>query len=462
MGRLKLLSLALMLAAAPATLATAADPASEQAAIALTQKLIAFRSVSGDGNQTPEEAAYLKSVLVAGGFDEADVEVVPLAGTAYLIARYRGTDPAAKPMVISGHMDVVEAKPEDWERDPFTGIIENGYLFGRGATDMKTDLALAVTSLLDMKRAGVKPRRDIILALSGDEETAMATTMQLAQRLKDAEMVLNIDGGGGQLDEAGKPQLFTINGAEKTYADFRLTVTNPGGHSSAPRRDNAINQLAAALVRIGAYRFTPQMNDVTRAYFIGAADHERPDIAAAMRAFVKDPTDQAAIETLAADPAYVGQIGTTCVATMLSGGHAQNALPQRASANINCRIFPGTKPAEVMAILKQVADEPGLVIEDVSEGVTASDASPLRPDVMAAVRRAIGLHYRGVPVFPAMAAGASDNMWFRAQGVPSYGVSPIFIKESDDFSHGLNERVPIANIQPGLDYYRALFTDLSK
>lgn len=459
MGRLKLWSLALMLVAPPAL---AAGVPGDDGAVALTQKLIAFRSVTGPGNQAPAEAAYLKSVLVAGGFDASDVEVVPLADTAYLVARYRGSDPTAKPIVISGHMDVVEAKPEDWVRDPFTGIVENGYLFGRGATDMKSDLAMAVTALLDMKKAGVKPRRDIILAASGDEETDMATTQALAKRLKGAEMVLNIDGGGGELNEDGKPVVYTINGAEKTYADFRLTVTNPGGHSSAPRSDNAINQLAAALVRIGQYRFTPQMNDVTRAYFMGAADHERPEIATAMRAFVKDPTDKAAIETLAADPSFVGQIGTTCVATMLSGGHAQNALPQRASANINCRIFPGTKPAEVLAILKQVADQPGLVIEDVSEGVTASDASPLRPDLMAAVRKAIGQHYPTVPVIPAMAAGASDSMWFRAQGVPSYGISPVFIKESDSFSHGLNERIPLANFAPGVAYYRSVFTDLSR
>lgn len=448
--------------AAPAAPRVGGDAAAEAQALEIAKRAIAFRSVAGPGNQTPQLAAYLKTVLVAGGFAANEVTVTPVDDTAYLVARWPGSDPTAKPLVISGHIDVVEARPADWQRDPFTPVVENGYLYGRGATDMKLDAAVAMATLIAMKRDGYRPRRDIVLEFSGDEETRMKTSALIADQLKNAEMVLNIDGGGGRFGEDGRPQFFTWNGAEKTYADFELTVTNPGGHSSAPRSVNAINQLSAALVRIGDYRFTPQLSDLTKTFFQEAARQKTGELAAAMRAFAADPTDRKAIATLAADPAYVGQIGTTCVSTMVSGGHAINALPQRATANINCRIFPGTKPADVMATLKQVAAEPAATIRDVTEGSVANDASPMRADFVAAVTKAMAKTRPGVPVFPSMSAGASDSMWFRYHHVPSYGASPTFIKESDDFSHGLNERTPIENIAPGIVYYRSLFTDLSK
>jgi acetylornithine deacetylase/succinyl-diaminopimelate desuccinylase-like protein len=437
-------------------------PQAEAQGLDILKRAIAFRTVQGPGNQTPQFAAYLKSQLVAGGFADADVTVTPVDDTAYLVARYRGSDSKAKPLLISGHMDVVEAKPADWQRDPFTPVIENGYIFGRGATDMKFDAAMVTATLIEMKRQHVVPRRDIIMVLSGDEETAMKTTALLAAQFPNGEMALNADGGGGHLSEEGKPQFFTVQGAEKTYADFQLTVTNPGGHSSAPRKDNAIVQLSRALARIGAYQFTPQVNELTRASFVAAAEQKTGPLSDAMRAFAKDPTDQQAIAVLTADPAYVGQIGTTCVATMVSGGHALNALPQRATANINCRIFPGVKPADVQAKLAEVAADPAVTITDVTEGAVPSDASPLRPDVMSAVTKALAIDYPGVPIIPAMSAGASDSMHFRARGVPSYGVSPVFIKESEDFSHGLNERTPLANVAPSISYWLSLFTDLSK
>jgi len=451
---LVLLSLSTAVAAAPA------DPAAD--ALAIAKRAIAFRSVSGPGNQTPQLAAYLKEQLVAGGFAPADVTVTPVDDTAFLVARYRGTDPNAKPLVVSGHMDVVEAKPADWQRDPFTAVVENGYLFGRGASDMKLDMALVVATVIDMKRKGYRPRRDIVLAFSGDEETSMKTSAMLAAQLKGAEMALNADGGGGLYNEAGRPQYMTVSAAEKTYADFRLEVTNEGGHSSAPRRVNAITQLSAALVRIGAHRFTPQLSPITKGYFEGVAPRQTPEIAAAMRAFAANPADARAIETLAANPAYVGQIGTTCVATMVSGGHALNALPQRATANVNCRIFPGVKPAAVMAELQRVAADPAVRFTDVSEGSNPTDASPLRADLMGAVKTALSAARPGVPVFPAMSAGASDSMWFRSAGVPSYGISPLFSREADDFSHGLNERTKTDNLAPAITYYRTLFTELSK
>lgn len=434
----------------------------EAQALDLAKQAIALRSVRGPGNQAPQVAALFKSALVAGGFDEADVTVTALDDTAFLIARWKGSDPKLAPLVISGHMDVVEAKPSDWKRDPFTPVVENGLLFGRGSSDMKLDDALAVATVIELKREGYKPHRDIVLAFSGDEETTMATTEKLAAALSNAEMVLNVDGTGGQLDPEGKPQYFTWSAAEKTYADFELTVTSPGGHSSRPYDPNAINQLSAALVRIGQYKFKPELSELTREYFTAAARYEEPGVATAMRAFAADPTDPKAIAVLTANPSTIGKIGTTCVVTMINGGHALNALPQKATANINCRIFPGHPREQIMAELQRVAADPAVQFKDVSQGSVATDASPLRPDLVGAVTRALHASYPGVPVFPTMSAGASDSMWFRNKHIPSYGVSPLFIKDGDRFAHGLNERIPVDDIKPAVTFLVSLFTDLSK
>ena len=438
-------------------------PEAEAQALNLAEKAIALRSVRGPDNKTPEVAALYKSALVAGGFADADVTITPVDDTAYLIARWPGSDPKLKPLVISGHMDVVEAKPSDWKRDPFTPVVENGYLFGRGSSDMKLDGTLAIASLNELRREGYKPRRTIIIEFSGDEETTMKTSAIIAEKLADSELVLNIDGGNGTLSEAtNTPEYFTWQGAEKTYADFELSVTNEGGHSSEPRKVNAIDELAAALLRIHDYQFKPELSDLTKAYFLQAANYEDPAIGAAMRAFAADPTDKAAIATLSANPATVGKIGTTCVVTMIKGGHALNALPGSATANINCRIFPGHKPADLMAELAGVAADPGVTFKDVTEGSVMTEASPMRPDYIQAVKTALAGPYPGVPIFPAMSSGASDSMWFRSHGVPSYGSSPVFMKDSDDFAHGLNERAPIATIAPAIDYYLTLIPDLSK
>jgi acetylornithine deacetylase/succinyl-diaminopimelate desuccinylase-like protein len=437
-------------------------PQAEELALNLAKKAIALRSVRGPGNQTPQVAELFKSALVAGGFAAEDVTITLVDDTAYLIARWAGSDPTLKPLVISGHMDVVEAKPADWQRDPFTPVVDNGFLMGRGASDMKLDDTLAIAALVELKRQGYKPRRSIVLEFSGDEETTMKTSATIAATLSNAEMVLNIDGTDGLLDKNGKATYFTWQGAEKTYADIELTVTNPGGHSSAPRSQNAINQLAAALVRIGNYNFKPELNDITRGYFNQAAAYEEPAIAAAMRRFVADPSDADAIEVLRARPSLVGRIGTTCVATMISGGHALNALPQRASANINCRIFPGYSIEEIMAELQKVAVDPAVSFRNVTVGSVITDASPIRPDLVSALTKAIRRGYPDVPVFPSMSSGASDSMWFRHQNVPSYGVSPLFIKDADRFSHGLNERIPIADIPPSISYFLSLLADLSK
>lgn len=440
----------------------AAHDRADAQALDLAKHAIALRSVRGPGNQAPRVAALFKSALVAGGFDDSDVTITPVDDTAFLIARWKGQDPKLKPLVVSGHMDVVEARTADWERDPFTPVTENGLLYGRGSSDMKLDDALAVAAVVELRHEGYKPRRDIVLAFSGDEETSMKTTEMLARELSNAEMVLNVDGTGGQLDSEGKPQYFNWSGAEKTYADFELTVRSPGGHSSRPYEPNAITQLSAALVRIGQYRFTPELSDLTRAYFTAAARYESPEIGAAMRAFAANPTDSKAIAVLRANPMTIGKIGTTCVATMISGGHALNALPQRATANINCRIFPGHPRAQIMEELRRVAADPAVQFKDATQGSVETDASPLRPDVVTAITRAIHLGYPGVPVIPTMSAGASDSMWFRNEHIPSYGVSPLFIKDSDRFAHGLNERIPVADVRPSMAYMLSLLTDLSK
>jgi carboxypeptidase PM20D1 len=456
--------LALLGLGAAAVAAAPSHPQAAAQALDLAKQAIALRSVRGPANRTPQVAALFKSALVAGGFPATDISITPVDDTACLIARWRGSDPALKPILISGHMDVVEAKPADWQRDPFTPVVENGYLFGRGASDMKLDAAVAIESLIALRRAGFRPRRDIVLALSGDEETTMKSSRIITDRFTDAEMVINIDGGNGRLDDrTGKPMFLAWGGAEKTYADFELSVTNEGGHSSQPRATNAINQLAAALVRIGEYRFKPELNDITRGFFTNAARYQDANTAAAMRRFAANPADAQAIAVLRDNPDMVGKIGTTCVATMINGGHALNALPQRATANINCRIFPGHKPAEIMAELKRVAAEPAVAFRDVTgDDAVATNASPVLPQFTAAIAKAMAQVRPGVGVFPTVDQGASDNMWFRAKGVPSYTASGVFYKESEDFSHGLNERTPVASIGPAVDYTMVLLTELAK
>lgn len=437
----------------------------EAQALDLAKRLISIRTVRGPGNQTGEALMAVKAALVEGGWQAAKVEIAPVDDTAYLIATWPGSDPKLKPLVISGHMDVVEADPKDWTRDPFTPVVEAGVLYGRGSGDMKFDAALSTASLIELRRSGYKPRRTIIFQFSGDEETTMKTSRIIADRLKHAELVINIDGGGGTLDEASaRPLYWTWQGAEKTYVDFTLEVTNKGGHSSTPRPENAIVQLSTALARIGAYHFAAEQSPLTKAYFEKAAPFE-PDrkLAAAMRAFAANPGDAAALATLRGNHVYVGRVGTTCVATMINGGHAQNALPQRVTANVNCRVFPGHTREEVRQVLVRVANVPEVKISDATGADSVeSPASPMRPDFIAAAEKAIRSIYPAIPVIPSQSSGATDSMWYRALGVPSYAASPMFSKDSEEFSHGLNERVRLSNLGPGIRFYMSLFSDLSR
>ena len=444
-------------AAAPA----AAAPGDAAAAKALLMKGVGFDTVQGRG-KVPAYAEYLKSVLVAGGFAPTDIAIEPVGETANLHLVWKGAG-RKPPMALAGHMDVVEANPKDWVRDPFTAVEDGGYVFGRGIGDNKFDVSMMVVTLVALKSEGFKPGRDIHLFLSGDEETAGVTAELQAKQAKAAgvELLLNSDGGGGGLSADGKPQGYGLSAAEKTYADYQVTVTDPGGHSSRPTATNAIVQLAAATVKIGAYRFVPQINEITRISLAAEGRKTGGKVGAAMIDFAANPADAAAIAVLRAEPALVGQIGTTCVPTLVTGGHAPNALPQKAVLTVNCRIFPGVAVESVRAELDKVVGDPGAKVTTGQEWVS-TPASPLRPDVTAAVAKAAAAAHPGIVPVPSMEAGASDSVYYRALGIPSYGVSGLFMRDSDVFIHGLNERIPTAAIAPALTHWRVLLTELAK
>ena len=425
----------------------------------LLAQLVGTPTVAGRG-QVPVLAEALAKRLVAGGFAAEDVQVAPMGETAYLTARYRGTG-AKRPMLISNHMDVVEARREDWKRDPFTLATADGYHFGRGVSDNKFDIAMVVQTLLRLKREGFTPSRDIILVFSGDEETAMKTTAALAQLHPDAEFLINGDGGGGTLDSGHRPLTYSLQTAEKSYASYTLTVTNAGGHSSRPRPDNAIYQLADALKRVQAYAFPVMHTETTRGFFDFTGKQRGDALGAAMRRFAADPTDAAAIAEIATDPGYNANLRTTCVATLLQGGHAENALPQKAVATVNCRIFPGVAVESVRATLAEVVADPAVAVAVVDEPFS-SDASPLREDVQRAVRKAVDANFPGLPVVPEMSNGATDSQYFRAAGIPSYGASGLYMRDEDGYAHGLDERVPVSAVPRGLKHWHTLLTELAK
>ncbi len=434
-------------------------PAYTEQAKKILMDSIAFRTVV-PGDQMTRYAEYLAEVLKAAGFADTDIEIIPMDDTAMMIVTLRG-ESADAPILLSGHMDVVEAKPEDWERDPFTAVEENGFIYGRGASDMKFGVSMLTVTLARLKQEGFKPKRDIVMLLSGDEETRMATTAVLAERFEGASVLLNADGASGALSSDSKPIAYYLQGAEKTYADFRIEFTNPGGHSSQPRADNAIYDLAAAVGKIGAYEFPVQWSDITLESFRATSSQESGEIADAMRRFADNPKDKKAIKLLRSKPEYAGQLGTTCVATMLEGGHALNALPQRATVSVNCRIFPGVSVESVRQTLEKVIDNPDASVALIVETSTPeSPASPLRDDILAVVRKALDRRYPGLPIIPYMSAGASDSLYFRARGVDSYGASGLFMRAEDEFAHGLNERAPVASIDGALDHWHVVLTTL--
>lgn len=454
LGFMVFLSVGAMLS--PTFASAAADPS---VAKDILMRSVAFRTVEGAG-EVPKLAAYYASVLKQAGFADGDIEVTPMGETATLAATVRGRDPTLKPLLMIGHMDVVAADRADWTRDPFAPVEEDGYIFGRGAEDNKYDVAMMVATLAQLRREGWQPRRSVILLLSGDEETNMTTTRALAARYKDAELLLNGDGGGGLLNEKGKPVLYQLQAGEKTYADFEIAFTDPGGHSSAPTPGNPIYRLAKAIDRIAAYQFPPMINELTKASLLLSAQRLEGDVGVAMERYAQTQ-DKAAADLLSSRPEFVGQVRTTCVATMAQAGHALNALPQSAKVSVNCRIFPGVAIDAVKAQLVKVIADPGASVTTLNNP-TGSDASPLRDDVMAAVRRAVGARSADIVVMPGMSAGATDSLYFRALGVPSYGVSSLFMKAQDGFAHGLNERVPVAGIGESLAQWDSVIRALAK
>lgn len=454
---------ALLMCLAPIAAATGGStvpPEFSAKALEMLKRSVGFRTVAGEG-QVPAYAAYLAGELRAHGFAAEDITITPRGETATLVARYRGSDPTLKPILVSSHMDVVPAKREDWERDPFTAVVEDGFVFGRGVADNKFGLVTSTVALFWLKQEGFRPRRDVLIVLSGDEETTMETTAALAQELKDAELLLNSDAVGALLGDDGMPVVYSMYAAEKTYMDFEVTTTNPGGHSSRPGPTNAIYDLARIIDRLAAFRFPPQLNEITRSYFESASAGMPGPTGDAMRRFAKDPGDQEARNLLASKPEYVGQTGTTCVATMLRGGHAPNALPQSATVGINCRVFPGESVEYVQETLTRVIDDPNAKIRLVYP-VVPSDASPLREDVLQALRKAIDLRAPGLPIVPSMSEGTTDSLYFRNAGVPSYVVGGLFISAQDHLSHGLNERVPVASIDGAVLQWRSLIEELSR
>jgi acetylornithine deacetylase/succinyl-diaminopimelate desuccinylase-like protein len=454
-------------AAAQPTAASYTQPY-QRKALEIYRTIIGMRTAEGQG-LVPAMADYLAGQFRSGGFPTADVHVLPLTlpsgeKTAGLVVRYRGDGSSGrKPILLLAHMDVVDARREDWSRDPFTLGEERGYFFGRGTADDKFGVASLTATFLRLRAEGFVPTRDLVIAFSGDEETGMLSARDLVTKhraLTDAEFALNDDGGGGKLDEAGMPVAYFIQTAEKTYATFELTIANPGGHSSTPRTDNAIFDLAHVLARLEAHRFPVAVNDATRAY-LREMGRLTPGLEGeAMARLATDPTDRAAADELWRHPEAVGITRTTCVPTLLRAGHAENALPQSATVTVNCRIFPGETVDAVKATLERVADLKGLTITQLGEAFP-SPASPLRDDVIAAVTAAVHVRYPAIPIVPYMAPYATDGREVRSAGIPTYGVMGLFMKDSDQFSHGRDERVAVEQLFGALEHWKELLTRLA-
>jgi carboxypeptidase PM20D1 len=422
--------------------------------------IIGLRTAQGH-KQTPVMIDYLSGVLKTAGVPGEDITTVEGPDATAMIVRLAGKKPG-KPILFSGHMDVVDARPEEWERDPFKLVEENGNFYGRGSIDNKAGVAALMYTILRLKAERLQPSRDLVFAFVGDEETGMDTTRLIAAHpwVKNSEFAINTDAGGGILDdETGKPLIYLVQGAEKTFATFDVTVTNPGGHSSRPRSDNAIYQLAHALEKIEAYRFPVMANDLTRAY-LGAVGKVQPGATGeALRKFAADPNDTAASDALAKSPEFVGTTRTTCVATMLEAGHAENALPQTAKATVNCRIFPDVAVETVRnALVTAVADS--AVKVTTRDKPEASPVSQTRPDVQAAITRAVHAKYPAVPVVPYLESGGTDGKVYRAVGIPTFASSGLFSKPSEMYAHGLNERVPVKAFYEGLDHIYQLAVEL--
>lgn len=432
----------------------------EQVARDLLAELVGYNTSQSGGEMTKAAEAMAARVRAAG-FPASDVVVVESApNKGNLIVRLRGRSSNKKPILLLSHHDVVEANPADWTLPPFEFLERDGTFYGRGVADDKDEGAIHLALIMRMKAEGYVPDRDIIVALTADEEggpdNGVVWLLENRRDLVDAEFVLN-EGGGGQLRD-GVKVANAVQASEKKVQDFTLEVTNPGGHSSRPVKDNAISHLSAALVRIGAFDFPVRLNEVTRAYFTRTATLVEPKLGAAMRAIVANERDAAAAGTLSADPGYNSMLRTSCVATMLNAGHARNALPQRARANVNCRILPDETPEQVQQTLEGIIANPKVSITPVSRA-TDSPPSPLTPELMKQIERVTTEMWPGVPVLPTMSTGATDGLYFRNAGIPVYGVSGLFYGDSG--AHGMNERISAEAFYEGLEFMYRLVKSLT-
>jgi len=413
--------------------AQSAAPRPDQLAFrALYKELVEINTTLSVGSCT-QAAEAMAARLKAAGYADSDLHLIvdpahPKEGN--LVAVLQGTDPKAKAVLLLAHIDVVEANRADWTRDPFTLIEEDGWFYARGASDDKAQASIWVDTLIRYKQEGFKPRRTIQVALacgegSDDALTGAELLVTKYRDLIDAGFALN-EGAGGLLGDDGKPVSLSIQSGEKVYQDFTLTSTNPGGHSSRPVPDNAIIHLAGALVRIGAYDFPVQLNETTRAYFTAMAPLVDAETGAAMKAIVADPSDAAAAAVISRNPTWNSMLRTTCVATMASAGHAPNALPQRAEANVNCRIFPGVPVATVLAQLTTLAADPKVSITPDETTLLTPPPPPLTPALMKPIRAQADRIWPGVPIVPFQSTGATDGKYLNSYGIPTYGLTGIF------------------------------------
>ncbi|HEY6483643.1 MAG TPA: M20/M25/M40 family metallo-hydrolase [Steroidobacteraceae bacterium] len=440
------------------------DEVSNALAHDIFKQLVEINTTESVGNVTHASQAMAQRLREAG-FAPADIQILgPIDRKKNLVVRLRGTG-KRKPILLIGHLDVVEARRGDWTTDPFKFVEKNGYFYGRGTQDMKDGDAIMLATLIRLKTEHFRPDRDIILALTADEESGSSNGVDWLlnnhRELVDAEFVLNHD-GGGITAEHGKPLDFEVDGTEKVYGDFLLTATNKGGHSSLPVPDNAIYEVATALIRLAKYDFPFELNNVTRSYYERLARIETGQRAADMRAILKTVPDAQAMARLSQDPIDHSLMRTTCVATRIDGGHANNALPQRAQANVNCRILPGHSPEEVRQILVGLFADPKLKVQYVDDkGVVRDKGSarrgfpppPLIPEVMQPLDKLVAQMWPGLKVLPAMATGASDSVYTSAAGLPSYGISGVAIDKDNIRAHGQDENVGAESFYRGNEFF---------
>ena len=426
------------------------------------QELIEINTTDSIGSTT-RAAEAMAARLKGAGIPAADVQVLgPNPRKGNLIARLRGSDSGRKPLLLLAHLDVVEARREDWSVDPFKFLERDGYFYGRGTSDDKAMAAIWVANFIRYKQENFKPDRDIILALTADEEggdfNGVQWLLQNHRELVDAEYGLN-EGGGGEIKN-GKRIVNEVQASEKVYQSFRLEVKNRGGHSSLPVKDNAIYQLAEGLTRLAKYDFPVSLNEITRAFFERMSAIENGQTASDMKAITQTPPDSAAVLRLSAMPYYNALMRTTCVATRLEAGHADNALPQTARALVNCRMLPGESAAEVQQTLVKVLNDGRIVVTPVDEA-KPSPPSPLKPEIIQPVERLTSMMWPGVAVVPTMSTGATDGLYFRQAGIPIYGVSGLFGDIDDVREHGRDERIGVNEFYEGQEFLYRLVKMLS-